>query len=98
MHYSELPVPSFFDPQSVGQIWRVPYLTRAAEAADWARAHRLQPASQDQHRIWLLMIDVQITFCVPDGELYVAGRNGNAFERHHGYPPGDADLPPDFLR
>ena len=78
MHYPELPVPSFFDPQKVGQIWRVPYQTRAAEAADWAREHRLLPASQDQHRIWLLMIDVQITFCVPGGELYVAGRNGNA--------------------
>lgn len=74
---SSLPLPDFFDRALVDKVWRVPYETRAAQAADWARLHGLQPAEADGERVWLLLIDVQNTFCLPDFELFVAGRSGS---------------------
>jgi nicotinamidase-related amidase len=71
-----LPLPDFFDPEQVGAVRRIPYEERARQARDWARQHRLQPASADQTRTWLLLIDVQNTFCLPDFELFVGGRSG----------------------
>src|SRR5512141_211521 len=71
-----LPVPDFFDPTKVGSFWRIPYEERAAQARDWARLHKLEPASVDSTRTWLMLIDVQNTFCIPDFELYVGGRSG----------------------
>jgi len=71
-----LPLPEFFDPGKLDQVWRVPYEERAKEAKDWAHQHGLQPASADQTKIWLMLVDVQNTFCLPDFELYVAGRSG----------------------
>ncbi|MGD8404570.1 MAG: hypothetical protein PVJ21_12980 [Anaerolineales bacterium] len=73
---SNLPVPTFFDAEKLDQVWRVPYEQRAKDAKDWALQHGLQPASADQSKIWLMLIDVQNTFCLPDFELYVAGRSG----------------------
>jgi hypothetical protein len=32
----QLPLPSHFDPEQVGQIWRVPYQERAKDACLWA--------------------------------------------------------------
>jgi len=32
----ELPVPAHFDPDRVGEVWRMPYEHRAREAAAWA--------------------------------------------------------------
>jgi nicotinamidase-related amidase len=74
--FPELPVPPHFDPAKVGEVWKVPYEERAAEARIWAETHRLQPAAQDRFRIVLLLVDVQITFCIPGFELYVGGRTG----------------------
>ena len=71
-----LPVPSFFDPQSVDRVWRVPYQQRANDAADWRRQHHIPAATQDAFRVSLMLVDVQNTFCVPDFELYVGGRSG----------------------
>lgn len=76
MTTSNLPIPVFFNPDKVGAVWRVPYETRAGQARDWARLHSLQPASADQTRSWLILIDVQNTFCLPDFELFVGGRSG----------------------
>jgi nicotinamidase-related amidase len=76
MNASDTPVPDFFDAQNVGAVWRIPYEERAVQARDWARQHRLQPASADSTRTWLMLIDVQNTFCIPDFELYVGGRSG----------------------
>ena len=73
---TQTPIPDFFNVQKVGAIWRVPYEARAAGARDWARQHRLQPASTDSTKTWLMLIDVQNTFCIPDFELYVGGRSG----------------------
>jgi nicotinamidase-related amidase len=72
----ELPLPPHFDPGRVGEVWRVDYEQRAREAREWARKHDLTPAGQDSFRLCLLAVDVQNTFCVPDYELFVAGRSG----------------------
>ena len=73
---NELPIPSHFNPQSVGEVWKVPYQERADDAEGWARQHKLQPASRDTLKISLLLVDVQNTFCIPDFELYVGGTSG----------------------
>ena len=72
----ELPLPAHFDPSRVGQVWRVPYEDRAREAQAWAEEHGLAPAAADPLRLCLLAVDVQNTFCIPDFELFVAGRSG----------------------
>ena len=73
MDNATLPIPSFFKPQTVDALWRVPYQQRAAEAADWAHRHRVPSAANDTFRSTLLLIDVQNTFCMPDFELFVGG-------------------------
>jgi nicotinamidase-related amidase len=73
----ELPVPAHFDRDRVGQVWRVPYESRARQAADWSRKHALRAAAEDSFRLCLLAVDVQNTFCIPEFELFVAGRSGN---------------------
>jgi nicotinamidase-related amidase len=72
----ELPVPPHFDPPRVGEVWRVPYEHRAREAPAWAAEHGIGPAAQDGFRVCLLAVDVQNTFCIPEFELFVAGRSG----------------------
>lgn len=71
-----LPLPPFFDESAVARVYRVPYQERAAEAREWARLHGLRPAAEDRERVALLLIDVQNTFCLPEFELFVAGRSG----------------------
>jgi nicotinamidase-related amidase len=72
----ELPVPAHFDPDRVGEVWRVPYEDRARDAVAWAGEHGLRPAAEDSFRVCLLAVDVQNTFCVPGFELFVGGRSG----------------------
>src|SRR5437588_789800 len=73
----ELPLPTHFEPSNVGEVWRVPYEDRAREAEAWAEKHGLGPAAEDSFRLCLLAVDVQNTFCIPDFELFVAGRSGS---------------------
>ena len=73
----ELPVPAHFDPDRVGEVWRVPYEDRARDAPAWAEKHGVRPAAGDSFRVCILAVDVQNTFCVPDFELFVAGRSGS---------------------
>ena len=73
---TQLPIPSFFKAQRVGEVWRVPYADRATQATEWAKQHGLQPAANDKTRVCLLIIDAQNTFCIPDFELFVGGRSG----------------------
>jgi nicotinamidase-related amidase len=72
----ELPLPAHFDASRVGEVWRVPYEDRARGAAAWAEEHDIRPAAEDSFRLCLLAVDVQNTFCIPDFELFVAGRSG----------------------
>ena len=76
MTHPLLPIPEFFDADKVGSVWRIPYEARAAQARDWARLHQLEPASVSETKTWLMLIDVQNTFCIPEFELYVGGRSG----------------------
>ena len=69
-------MPAHFDPNRVGDVWRVDYEERAREAAAWAEEHGLQPAVEDSIRVCLLAVDVQNTFCIPGFELFVGGRSG----------------------
>jgi nicotinamidase-related amidase len=72
----DLPVPPHFDPGRVSEVWRVPYEERAREARAWAAEHGIRPAVEDGFRICLVAVDVQNTFCIPEFELFVAGRSG----------------------
>ncbi|HBL10913.1 MAG TPA: isochorismatase [Cyanobacteria bacterium UBA11162] len=73
---TQLPIPSYFNPSKVAEVWRVLYQERATEAKEWAKRHEIQPAFQDKTRICLMIIDVQNTFCLPQFELFVGGRSG----------------------
>jgi nicotinamidase-related amidase len=73
-----LPIPPHFDPERVGDVWRVPYEDRAREAEAWAREHGVGPSSDDPLTVGLVAVDVQNTFCIPGFELFVAGRSGTA--------------------
>lgn len=76
MRSEHLPLPPHFDPQQVGQLWKVDYEARFREARTWAEQHAIPPAAEDTYRTALVLIDVQNTFCLPDFELFVAGRSG----------------------
>ena len=76
MKRNELPIPNHYHPDQVGEVWRVPYQQRAAEAEAWAKQHKIEPSIRDRFRICLLSVDVQNTFCIPGFELYVGGRTG----------------------
>jgi len=78
MTRNELPVPAHFDRGKVGEIWRVDYEERSEDARRWAEEHRITPASQDEFKICLLLVDLQNTFCIPGFELFVGGRSGTA--------------------
>lgn len=73
---SDLPIPEHFDPERVGELWRVDYARLAPAAREWARRHGIRPAAEDELRVCLLLVDIQNTFCLPDYELFVAGRSG----------------------
>ena len=76
MARDELPIPSHFDAEKVGQVWRVPYQEHAEDARNWAKQYNVRPASRDRFRVCLLLVDIQNTFCIPEFELYVGGRSG----------------------
>jgi nicotinamidase-related amidase len=73
---SELPLPPGVDLERAGEVWRIDYETRFAEAASWAKQHGLRSAADDEQRLCLLVVDAQNTFCTPGFELFVAGRSG----------------------
>jgi nicotinamidase-related amidase len=68
-----LPLPSFYDPSKVSEL----YLERAALVADEARVyattHGIGPANKDKLRIAAFGIDCQIGFSVPGASLFVPG-------------------------
>jgi nicotinamidase-related amidase len=72
----ELPLPPHADPARAGEVWRVDYGARFADAVAWREEHGIAPAAADTARLCLLLVDVQNTFCTPGFELFVAGRSG----------------------
>jgi nicotinamidase-related amidase len=71
-----LPVPAHYDPERVAGVWPVPYEELAQVAGAWAREHELRAAADDGVAVCLVCVDVQNTFCLPEFELFVAGRSG----------------------
>jgi nicotinamidase-related amidase len=77
MHdFKLLPMPPHFVPDKVGEVWKVDYQNLADKARDWSVRNGIQPAAKDKLRVALLLIDLQNTFCLPNFELFVAGRSG----------------------
>jgi nicotinamidase-related amidase len=73
----ELPLPSFFDPNRVKEMHRyVPYHDVEAAALAARSSHDVKLAATDSLKVAVLPIDVQLTFCDPNAQLYVAGRSG----------------------
>lgn len=62
-------VPDFYEPQRVGTL----YYPEADAIAASARDASLAPATSDRKNVQLLLIDMQIDFCHPQGTLYVPG-------------------------
>lgn len=73
----QYPLPPHFDPEKVGEVWRVPYDKRASDAVTWAKEQGISPVSGDDVKIALILIDLQNTFCIPGFELFVGGRSGS---------------------
>lgn len=71
-----LPIPKFYDPQAVGTVFRVNYAALSVDAAVFRAEHGIAPASDDGQKNWLLLVDVQNTFCTPGFELFVGGQSG----------------------
>lgn len=71
-----LPLPEFYAPEKVGIVYRVDYADCAARALAYRLKTGLQPVTADRQKTWLMLIDVQNTFCIPGFELYVGGRTG----------------------
>lgn len=78
MNFRQYPLPPFFSPAKAGKLWRVPYEHRAKQAHAWAKRHHIAPAHQDDLKVNLFLVDMQNTFCLPGGELFVGGRSGLA--------------------
>ena len=72
----QLPLPPHWDPDRVGEVWRVEYAERFADAGRWRARHGVLAAAEDRFRVALVVVDVQNTFCTPGFELFVAGRSG----------------------
>jgi nicotinamidase-related amidase len=71
-----LPLPPHVDLDRVGEVWKVDYEARFADARAWAIEHEIGAATHDERRTCLLVVDAQNTFCTPGFELFVAGRSG----------------------
>jgi len=72
----ELSVPQFFNPDDLKELRAVKYEEIALKARAWQSANNIPPSAKDRFRICLMPIDVQLTFCHPDFELFVGGRSG----------------------
>lgn len=62
-------VPDFYDAQRVGTL----FYPDPDAVADGAQAASLPPAATDARNVQLLLVDMQIDFCHPQGTLYVPG-------------------------
>jgi nicotinamidase/pyrazinamidase len=61
--------PSFYDPKKIGTV----FAANAHEAVTLGRIAKLKPATQDNQKVALLLIDMQIDFIHSDGALSVPG-------------------------
>ncbi len=61
--------PSFYNPSRIGTLYYPDYAAIATEAAQ----ANLPSASEDKQNNHLVIIDMQVDFCHPDGSLFVPG-------------------------
>jgi nicotinamidase-related amidase len=61
--------PNHYDPSRIGTLYYPDYAAIAAEATQ----ANLAPASEDRQNVHLVIIDMQVDFCHPDGSLFVPG-------------------------
>ncbi len=61
--------PTFYNPSRIGTLHYPNY----AQIADEASRANLKPASEDKQNNHLVLIDMQVDFCHPDGSLFVPG-------------------------
>jgi len=82
MSVKRLPVPGFFDRSKADQVFPVAYQQREKDAIAFRKANGVTHWTSDPQgkRVCLLIIDDQITFCLPPpwGQLFVGGRSGRA--------------------
>lgn len=73
----ELAHPGFYTQtmNKIGEVWPLDYHKLAADGKEWAKRHNIPPAAKDDSRVALLIIDNQVTFCMPPpwGQLPVEG-------------------------
>lgn len=65
--------PLFYDPARIGALFYADVAAIAAEAI----AAGLPPADEDSDDVHLVIIDMQVDFCHPQGSLYVPGALGD---------------------
>lgn len=66
-------LPDYYSPDRIGQL----YKPAIDEATRIGNAAGLTPSSEDSHKTYLLLIDMQVDFIHPDGALYVPGSEGD---------------------
>lgn len=72
----KLPVPGHFIPDKTDSVWKVEYQDIGKKASDWREKYGIIPSHLDEQRTYLLLVDVQNTFCIRGFELFVAGKSG----------------------
>lgn len=71
-----MPVPDLFRPERGVDVWE-PRMAAIEDAArQWAAGHHVKHYSQDAAKVALVPIDIQLSFCNPEFELFVGGRSG----------------------
>ncbi|MCB0033781.1 MAG: hypothetical protein KDE51_07175 [Anaerolineales bacterium] len=61
--------PNFYNPARIGTLFHPDVSTIAADALN----ANLKPAAEDKENVHLVIIDMQVDFCHPDGTLFVPG-------------------------
>lgn len=65
--------PSFYDPQRIGTLF-YPNMSNIAASASQAA---LEPVAESKQTNLLLIVDMQVDFCHPNGSLYIPGAEGD---------------------
>lgn len=74
-----LQLPPFYNSANVVNDTRwINYGGLHQAALDWRREHNIGSWTKDRRKTGLLLIDMQNTFCHPNGELFVGGMSGTA--------------------
>jgi nicotinamidase-related amidase len=73
---AKMPIPDLFKPDRAADIWE-PKMSAIEDAArQWAADDGVEHHGQDAVKVALVPIDVQLSFCNPNFELFVGGRSG----------------------